>query len=55
MCFDNVLNKQSAPSFAKTTISFPIEDRLLREVTFGKGSIDHLNLILLIFCSHVAS
>ena len=34
MCFDNVTNKQSAPSFAKTTLSFfLIEERLLREIT----------------------
>ena len=32
-CIDNVTNKQSAPSFSKTTIDFPIEERLLREIT----------------------
>ena len=34
MCFDNVTNRQSAPSFSKNDfIDFSIEERLLREIT----------------------
>ena len=52
MCFGNVTNSQSAPSFAKTTIDFSIEERLLREVTMWKETIGYLRNLVILNCVH---